>query len=47
MALGHLGQRIYISPQNNTVVVRYGISDKGVDSWEDVLESVVATVGFP
>ena len=41
MAIGHLGQRIYVSPQNNTVVVRYGISDKGVDSWEDVLASVV------
>lgn len=41
MAQGHLGQWIYVSPQNNTVVVRYGISDKGVDSWEDVLATVV------
>jgi CubicO group peptidase (beta-lactamase class C family) len=44
MAWGHLGQRIYVSPQNHTVVVRHGISDKGVDSWDDVLESVVAKV---
>jgi CubicO group peptidase (beta-lactamase class C family) len=44
VALGHLGQRIYVSPQNNTVVVRFGITDEGVDSWEGVLESVVEKV---
>jgi CubicO group peptidase (beta-lactamase class C family) len=44
VAMGHLGQRIYVSPQNNTVVVRFGITDEGVDSWEGVLESVVEKV---
>jgi CubicO group peptidase (beta-lactamase class C family) len=43
-AVGHLGQRIYVSPQNNTVVVRFGISDEGVDSWEDVLARVIEKV---
>jgi CubicO group peptidase (beta-lactamase class C family) len=42
IAWGHFGQRIYVSPQNRTIVVRFGISDEGVDSWDDVLESVVA-----
>lgn len=44
IAVGHNGQRIYISPQNHAVVVRFGISDGGVDAWEDVLASVVAKV---
>jgi hypothetical protein len=30
-----------VSPQNNTVVVRFGITDQGVDAWEDVIASVV------
>ncbi len=44
MAVGHLGQRIYISPQNNAVAVRFGISEKRVDAWEDVMASVIAKV---
>jgi CubicO group peptidase (beta-lactamase class C family) len=44
MAIGHLGQRIYVSPQNRAVAVRFGISDEGVDAWEEVLASVVAKV---
>jgi hypothetical protein len=40
IARGHVRQSIYASPQNNTVVVRYGISGKGVDSWEEILASV-------
>jgi hypothetical protein len=42
--VGHLGQRIYVSPPNNAVVVRFGISDEGVDSWEDVLASILEKV---
>ncbi|HEU5102851.1 MAG TPA: serine hydrolase [Roseiflexaceae bacterium] len=42
IAWGHFGQRIYVSPQNNAVAVRFGISDEGVDSWDDVLASVIA-----
>jgi CubicO group peptidase (beta-lactamase class C family) len=44
MAIGHLGQRIYVSPQHNAVAVRFGISDEGVDAWEEVLASVIAKV---
>jgi CubicO group peptidase (beta-lactamase class C family) len=44
MAIGHLGQRIYVSPQNRTVAARFGISDEGVDAWEEVLASVIAKV---
>ena len=43
-AVGHLGQRIYVSPPNKAVVVRFGISDEGVDSWEDVLASIVEKI---
>jgi CubicO group peptidase (beta-lactamase class C family) len=44
MAIGHLGQRIYVSPQHNAIAVRFGISDEGVDAWEEVLASVIAKV---
>jgi CubicO group peptidase (beta-lactamase class C family) len=44
IAVGHLGQRIYVSPQHNAVAVRFGISDEGVDAWEEVLASVIAKV---
>jgi CubicO group peptidase (beta-lactamase class C family) len=44
IAVGHLGQRIYVSPQHRAVLVRFGISDEGVDAWEDVLASVIAKV---
>ena len=44
IAVGHLGQRIYVSPQNNAVAVRFGISDEGVDAWEEVLADVIAKV---
>jgi CubicO group peptidase (beta-lactamase class C family) len=42
MAMGHLGQRIYVSPQNRAVAVRFGISEGGVDAWEEVIASVSA-----
>mgnify|MGYP001255416241 FL=1 len=44
IAVGHLGQRIYVSPQHNAVAVRFGISDEGVDAWEEVLADVIAKV---
>lgn len=44
IAVGHLGQRIYVSPQHNAVAVRFGISEGGVDAWEEVLASVIAAV---
>lgn len=44
MAIGHLGQRIYVSPQYRAVAVRFGISDEGVDAWEEVLASVITKV---
>jgi CubicO group peptidase (beta-lactamase class C family) len=44
IAIGHNGQRIYVSPQNRAIVVRFGISEGGVDAWEDVLASVIAKV---
>jgi CubicO group peptidase (beta-lactamase class C family) len=44
VAVGHLGQRIYVSPQNRAIAVRFGFSDEGVDAWEDILASVIANV---
>ncbi len=43
-AIGHLGQRIYISPQHRAIVVRFGISDEGVNEWEAVLANVIDNV---
>jgi CubicO group peptidase (beta-lactamase class C family) len=42
MAMGHLGQQIYVSPQHRAVAVRFGIGEGGVDAWEEVLASVIA-----
>ncbi len=33
-----------MSPQNGIVVARFGLSDEGVDAWEDMIESVIAKV---
>jgi CubicO group peptidase (beta-lactamase class C family) len=44
IAMGHNGQRIYVSPQNRAIAVRFGISEGGVDSWDNVLASVIANV---
>lgn len=44
IAMGHGGQLIYVSPQNNAVAVRFGISEGGVDAWEELLVSVIAQV---
>jgi CubicO group peptidase (beta-lactamase class C family) len=44
VARGHLGQRIYVSQRNNTVVVRFGINEGGVDNWDAVIASIIASM---
>jgi CubicO group peptidase (beta-lactamase class C family) len=46
-AQGHLGQWIYVSPHENTVIVRFGLDDGGVDSWADVFRSLVEKTKQP
>jgi CubicO group peptidase (beta-lactamase class C family) len=41
-ARGHLGQRITVFPKERLVIVRFGRSEEGVDSWDDIIESVAA-----
>ena len=41
-ARGHLGQRITVFPNDRLVVVRFGRSEDGVDSWDKVIETVAA-----
>lgn len=43
-AQGHLGQRICISPQEQVIIVRFGLDEGGVDSWADVFQSLAAKV---
>jgi CubicO group peptidase (beta-lactamase class C family) len=43
-ALGHLGQFIYVAPQDNMVIVRFGIDEGGVDDWMSVFQEIVAKV---
>ena len=40
-ARGHLGQRIAVFPKDR-VIVRFGINEEGVDSWDKVIETVAA-----
>ena len=44
IARGHLGQRIYVSPRNNSVIVRFGINDGGVDNWDAVIASLAGSL---
>jgi len=39
-ARGIYGQRIYVSPQKNTIIVRFGMEYGQLDSWQDVLQNV-------
>jgi CubicO group peptidase (beta-lactamase class C family) len=41
-ARGHLGQRIAVFPKDRLVIVRFGINEEGVDSWDKVIETVAA-----
>jgi CubicO group peptidase (beta-lactamase class C family) len=40
-AWGRYGQLIYIAPQDKIVIVRFGSQDGAVDSWPDILQTVV------
>ena len=42
-AQGHLGQRIYISPQEKMIIVRFGLDEGGVD-WADIFQSIMAKI---
>lgn len=42
---GKYGQYIYVSPENDTVIVRTGMSEGAVDWWPDVLGQVAAAAG--
>jgi CubicO group peptidase (beta-lactamase class C family) len=44
-ASGHLGQRISVFPEDRVIIVRFGLDEEGVDSWDDVIETVAANVG--
>jgi hypothetical protein len=41
-ARGHLGQRITVFPKDGLVIVRFGINEEAVDSWDKVIETVAA-----
>lgn len=43
LAWGKSDQILYISPENNTVVLRTGKSDGGVTNWEKVMNNIVNT----
>ena len=42
IALGRLGQRITVFPEDRVVIVRFGINEEGVDSWDKVIETIAA-----
>lgn len=42
-AMGHLGQRISVFPEDGVVIVRHGITDEGVD-WDMVIKTIAETV---
>lgn len=44
-AAGKYGQYLYVSPDNDTLIVRTGISTGGVDWWPDVLRDIAAYTG--
>jgi CubicO group peptidase (beta-lactamase class C family) len=39
-ARGMYGQRIYVSPQTHTIIVRFGTGYGQLDSWQDVLQDM-------
>jgi CubicO group peptidase (beta-lactamase class C family) len=43
VARGHLGQRVYVSPRDNVVIVRFGIED-GIEKWEDVFRNMIVAI---
>lgn len=42
---GKYGQYIYVSPENDTVVVRTGLSEGGLDWWPETLRDIAAYAG--
>ena len=44
-ATGHLGQYIFVSPQEQTVIVRFGRDMGNVDSWIRIFRDVATQVG--
>jgi CubicO group peptidase (beta-lactamase class C family) len=44
MAWGDRGQFIFVSPTDRVVIVRYGLTDGGVDSWADVFQFITERV---
>lgn len=43
-ARGHLGQRISIFPADRVIIVRFGIDEGGVDSWDQIIKTVADRV---
>lgn len=43
-AAGHLGQYIFIRPDENLVIVRYGIDEGHVNSWPAVFQSIADVI---
>ena len=41
-ARGHLGQLISVFPKDRLVIVRFGRNENGVDSWDEVIETIAA-----
>jgi CubicO group peptidase (beta-lactamase class C family) len=46
-AQGHLGQFIFVAPQENMVIVRFGFDHGGVDDWMSVFQTITAQVSTP
>ena len=44
-AVGKFGQYLYVSPENNVVIVRNGITEGRVDDWLQVLSTLAEKVG--
>ena len=44
-AAGKFGQYLYVSPENNVVIVRNGITEGRVDDWLQVLATLAQKVG--
>ena len=43
-AQGHLGQFIFVAPQENMIIVRFGFDHGGVDDWMGVFQTITAQV---
>ena len=41
-ASGHLEQHIYVSPKDHVVIVRFGLDEGGIESWDTVFDNIIA-----